>query len=97
MTPPRSVAYLWLTVAPAALESVCLAMAAHDETPFVAAISGPANIVASVTCRDLDELYRYATDKVGPIEGVQRLEISPVLRRLKQGGTLMDGDRLAVR
>ena len=88
-------AYLWLTVAPARLEATCAAIATHDETPFVAALSGPSNVVASVTCRDLDELYRYVTDKIGAIEGIAALEISPVLRRLKQAGTLVDGDRLA--
>jgi DNA-binding Lrp family transcriptional regulator len=90
-------AYLWLTVLPASLEPVCAALAKHAETPFVAALTGPSNVVATVTCRDLDELYRYVTEKVGPIDGVRRLEISPVLRRLKQAGTLVDGDRLAVR
>jgi DNA-binding Lrp family transcriptional regulator len=89
-------AYLWLTVPPAALESTCAAMATHVEVPYVAVVSGTANIVASVTCRDLDHLYTYITSRVGAIEGVQGLEISPVLRRLKQAGTMLDGDRLAV-
>jgi DNA-binding Lrp family transcriptional regulator len=88
-------AYLWLTVAPAHLEATCTALAEHDEAPFVAALSGPSNVVASVTCRDLDELYQYVTAKVGAIDGVQNMEISPVLRRLKQAGALVDGDRLA--
>ena len=47
--------------------------------------------------RNLGELYHYVTDKLGAVDGVQQLEISPVLRLLKQAGTLMDGDRLAVR
>jgi DNA-binding Lrp family transcriptional regulator len=89
-------AYLWLTVPPAALESTCTAIATHVEAPFVAAVSGTANIVASVTCRDLDHLYRYVTTRIGAIDGVQGLEVSPVLRRMKQAGTLLDGDRLAV-
>ncbi len=48
-----------------------------------------------MTCRSLDDLYRYVTESVGPIEGVQALEVSPILRRIKQAGTLVDGDRLA--
>ena len=88
-------AYLWLTVPPARVDAVCTALSQHDETPFVAAISGRANVVASVTCRSLDELYRYLTERVGTIEGVQSFEVSPVLRRLKQAGTFVDGDRLA--
>jgi DNA-binding Lrp family transcriptional regulator len=88
-------AYIWLTVPPAQLESACLAMASHPETPFVAAVSGRANVVASVTCRNLDHLYTYVTTRVGAVEGVQSIEISPVLRRLKQAGAMVDGDRLA--
>lgn len=88
-------AYLWLTVTPAHLESVGSALAQHDEVPFAAAISGPANLVASVTCRSLDHLYGYVTTKIAAIQGVQSLEISPVLRRIKQAGALMAGDRLA--
>jgi DNA-binding Lrp family transcriptional regulator len=89
-------AYLWLTVPPAALESTCAAMAKHVEVPYVAVVSGTANIVASITCRDVDHLYGYITSRIGAIDGVQGLEISPVLRRLKQAGTMLDGDRLAV-
>jgi hypothetical protein len=33
--------------------------------------------------------------KIGAVAGVRQLEISPVLRRVKQAGTLMDGLRLA--
>ena len=88
-------AYLWLTVTPARLESVGLALAQHDEVPFAAAVSGPANLVATVACQSLDHLYSYVTTKIAAIDGVQTLEISPVLRRLKQAGALMDGDRLA--
>lgn len=88
-------AYLWLTVTPARLESVGVALAEHDEVPFAAAVSGPANLVASVACRSLDHLYRYITTKIAAIDGVQTLEVSPVLRRIKQAGALMEGDRLA--
>jgi DNA-binding Lrp family transcriptional regulator len=88
-------AYLWLTVSPSRLHDTCAALSAHPETPFVAAISGRANIVASVTCRSLSDLYRYVTERVGPLDGVQSFEVSPILRRLKQAGTLVDGDRLA--
>lgn len=88
-------AYLWLTAPPARLEAVCLALAEHREAAFVAATSGRANVLASVTCRSLDDLYRYVTEKIGAVDGVQSCEVSPVLRRLKQAGTFMDGDRLA--
>jgi DNA-binding Lrp family transcriptional regulator len=89
-------AYVWLTVAPAHLDAACRALSAHGETPFVAAITGQQNVMASLTLRDLDALYTYVTERIGAIEGVQAVEVSPVLRRIKQAGTMMDGDRLAV-
>ena len=89
-------AYLWLTVAPAELDAACRTLATHAEAPFVAAVSGQANVVVSVTCRNLDELYRYTTDRLGVIAGVQAIEVAPMLRKLKQAGALVDGDRLAV-
>jgi DNA-binding Lrp family transcriptional regulator len=88
-------AYLWLSVAPAQLQATGIALAEHPEVPFAAAISGPANLVASVTCRSLADLYAYVTSKLGALAGVQSLEISPVLRRIKQAGALVEGDRLA--
>jgi DNA-binding Lrp family transcriptional regulator len=88
-------AYVWLTVAPAHLDSACAALSRHPQAPFVAAISGRANVVVSVTCRNLDELYAYATDQLGSIDGVHAIEIAPVLRRLKQAGAMVSGDRLS--
>jgi DNA-binding Lrp family transcriptional regulator len=87
-------AYLWLSVPPADLDRTCHTLAQHPEAPFVAAISGRANVLVSVTCRSLDDLYRYVTERIGAIQGVQAIEVSPVLRRLKQAGTLVEGDRL---
>ena len=63
--------------------------------PFAAAITGSANLVASVVCRDSEALYEYVTTKISAAAGVRQLEISPVLSRIKQAGSLMDGPRLA--
>jgi DNA-binding Lrp family transcriptional regulator len=91
-----SSAYLWLTVEPARLTAVGEQIAAHPEVPFVSAITGTANLIAAVLCRDTQALYRYVTTKISAAEGVRQLEISPMLRRVKQGGTRMAGQRLAV-
>jgi DNA-binding Lrp family transcriptional regulator len=61
---------------------------------FAAAISGPSNLMASVSCRDLDQLYRFATSSVGVIDGIQAVEISPVLRHVKQAGAIVSRGRL---
>jgi DNA-binding Lrp family transcriptional regulator len=88
-------AYLWLTVEPSRLASVRDLIAQHPEVPFASAITGAANLVAAVICRDTESLYRYVTTKIGAVTGVRQLEISPVLRRVKQAGTWMEGPRLA--
>jgi DNA-binding Lrp family transcriptional regulator len=89
-------AYLWLTVEPGSLDAVGEQLAGHSEVAFAAAVSGSANLAASILCRDLEDLYRYVTTKVSAAAGVRQLEISPVLRRTKQAGTQMAGQRLAV-
>jgi len=79
---------------PPHLDAVGREVAEHEETAFVAAISGTANLCVSLVCRDGDDLYGYVTAKLGAIEGIGHVEISPVLRRVKQAGTIMDGIRL---
>ncbi len=63
--------------------------------PFAAAITGSANLITSVICRDSEALYEYVTTKLSAVAGVRQLEISPVLSRVKQAGALMDGQHLA--
>jgi DNA-binding Lrp family transcriptional regulator len=90
----NALANLWLTVTPSELENAGNALSREQEVAFAAAISGPHNLTAAVTCRDLDALYRFITTKVGAIAGVQSMEVSPVLRHVKQAGALVAGDRL---
>jgi DNA-binding Lrp family transcriptional regulator len=88
-------AYLWLTVEPASLAEVGELLARHSEVAFAAAVSGSANLAASILCRDVEDLYRYVITKISATAGVRQLEISPVLRRTKQAGSQMAGPRLA--
>jgi DNA-binding Lrp family transcriptional regulator len=86
-------ALLWLGVAPAAIASVGEALARAPETAYTAVLTGPANLVVAVVCRDTAHLYRFLTEQVGSLP-VHTLETSTVLRRIKQAGSLMDGPRL---
>ncbi|ANP50222.1 DNA-binding Lrp family transcriptional regulator [Streptomyces griseochromogenes] len=79
----RARALLWLSVRPADLEEVGLALADHDELAFVAATTGPTNLVAQALCRDPADLHRYLTRRLGALRAVRTLETSPVLRTLK--------------
>jgi len=90
----NTTAFLWLTVPPGELEATAQALARHAETGFAAAMTGNANLMLAVTCRDTDALYRYVTTKVGALAAVQHVEVVPVLRRVKQGGTLVINGRL---
>jgi DNA-binding Lrp family transcriptional regulator len=88
-------ATLWLSVRPADLDAVGRTIAEFDEVPFAAAITGQSNLVAAVTCDDLDGLHRFVTTKLAAIDAISSYELSPVLRRVKQAGAMIDGDRLA--
>ncbi|MEV0150969.1 Lrp/AsnC ligand binding domain-containing protein [Nonomuraea sp. NPDC050733] len=56
---------------------------------MAAAITGPSNLMAGVTCRDTQGLYRYLTERVAPLEGVREVETSPVIRTVKRVGTVL--------
>ncbi|MFJ4918820.1 Lrp/AsnC family transcriptional regulator [Streptomyces sp. NPDC088725] len=77
-------AVLWITAAPSALATVGQALAAHPEVAFASATSGGSNLVAVVVCRDTASVYRYLSEGVGGLEGVQHVECAPVLRTVKQ-------------
>jgi DNA-binding Lrp family transcriptional regulator len=87
-------ANLWLRVHPSAVKEVGRALAREPGIAFAAAVSGPSNVHAVAHCRDLDELFEFTSDRVGSLAGLQSMEVSPVLRHLKQAGTLLFGDRL---
>ncbi|UOZ03428.1 Lrp/AsnC family transcriptional regulator [Amycolatopsis sp. WQ 127309] len=91
-----AVAYLWLTVTPSDLDETGKELSLQPETTFTAAVTGMANLLVTVTCRDLDALYTFVTTKVGTLSGVRQVEVVPVLHRLKQAGTRVRDGRLVV-
>lgn len=88
-------ANLWLRVHPSAVKDVGRTLARKPEIAFAAAVSGPYNVHAVAHCRDLDELFEFTSDRIGSLPGLQSMEVSPLLRHVKQAGTLLSGDRLA--
>jgi len=86
-------ALLWLSVEPADLDRVGEALARAPESAYTAVLTGPANLVVAVVARDNADLYRFITDRVGRLP-VRSMETSPVLRRVKQAGSRLDGPRL---
>ncbi|WP_369392629.1 Lrp/AsnC family transcriptional regulator [Streptomyces sp. CG1] len=85
----RTRALLWLSVRPAQLEQVALALAGHDELAFVAATTGRTNLVAQALCRDPADLHRYLTRRLGSLREIDALETSPVLRTLKAASPVL--------
>ncbi|SDT47888.1 DNA-binding transcriptional regulator, Lrp family [Actinoplanes derwentensis] len=79
---------LWLTVAPAHLAAVGQALTEHEEVVFAAATTGATNLVAIVVCRDMAAFYRYLTERVSGLDGVDRVESAPLLRHVKQLGSV---------
>jgi len=84
----RSRAILWVSVAPSALMAVGAALTDYREVPFVAATTGPTNLVASVACHDDVALFEFLTREIAGLEGVSHLETSPVIRSIKMHTTL---------
>jgi len=83
-----------MTVVPGRLHDVGRRVGGMAETAHVAALSGPSNLTASVVCRDTAELYRFVTDGLGALPGIERTEVSPTMRRVKQASLVMEGRRL---
>jgi DNA-binding Lrp family transcriptional regulator len=90
-----SMSYVWITVAPRDLASTGAALNAHDEVAFCAAVTGTANIIVSVVCRDSADLYRYVTTRIGALDSIREIETSPILRRIKLAGTIVTATGLA--
>jgi DNA-binding Lrp family transcriptional regulator len=80
----HALANLWITAAPADLAAVGARLADHTEVSHVAAMTGSANVMAAVRCRDAAELYRYLTTKMAAVDGIRTVETVPQLTRVKQ-------------
>ncbi|MEV4336445.1 Lrp/AsnC family transcriptional regulator [Streptomyces sp. NPDC049590] len=80
---PKS-AILWITTSPGALDSVGRTLAGHDEIAFAAATAGPSHLVVTAVVRDTAALYAYLSGPLGHLDGVQHVEATPFLRRVKQ-------------
>ncbi|WP_433758840.1 Lrp/AsnC family transcriptional regulator [Nocardia sp. CA-135398] len=76
-------ALLWMSVAPSQLDRVATALAEHEELAFVAATTGPTNLVAQALCSDPEALHGYLTQRLGAFDAIHNLETTPVLATVK--------------
>lgn len=77
-------ARLWMSVKPSALAETGRELRNHPEVYFAAATTGPRNLVASIATTTTGELYRYLTERIGSLDGVNDVETAPILRTLKR-------------
>jgi DNA-binding Lrp family transcriptional regulator len=76
-------ALLWMSVAPAHLDHVATTLAAHDDLAFVAATTGPTNLLAQALCPDPEALHHFLTRRLGQLTAITAIETAPILRTLK--------------
>ncbi|MEV6302593.1 AsnC family transcriptional regulator [Actinoplanes sp. NPDC051861] len=84
----RAAVLLWLSVAPSRVAAVGELLRGHDEVVFAAATTGPTNVQVTAVCPDMPAFYRYLTERIGTLEGVERIESAPVLKHVKQLGAV---------
>jgi len=85
----RTGAWLWMSVEPSQLAAVGAAVAKHPEVTFAAATTGPTNLTVNIICRDNPALYVYLTERVAALPAIQKVETAPIIRTLKQSGTVL--------
>jgi DNA-binding Lrp family transcriptional regulator len=90
-------ATLFLEVTPSRVPGVGALLAAHQQTAFVAAVGGSANMIAAIRCRDVAEIYEYVTATLGRVSGVEHVEVSTVARTIKHARSVTAENRLTTR
>ncbi|WP_308407456.1 Lrp/AsnC family transcriptional regulator [Streptomyces olivochromogenes] len=81
-------ALLWIAVRPGALRETAQTLSFHPQVRFCAATTGPANLVVALAATDLDALYTFLTDAVGPLEGITAIDTTPLLATVKRTGLI---------
>ncbi|MGW7008101.1 Lrp/AsnC family transcriptional regulator [Streptomyces sp. NPDC054933] len=81
-------ALLWMAVAPAQLDHVATTLSQHAELAYVAATTGPTNLLAHALCPTPAALHNYLTRRLGALPSIHTLETAPVLRTVKAAGPL---------
>ncbi|MEU5643957.1 Lrp/AsnC ligand binding domain-containing protein [Streptomyces milbemycinicus] len=59
-------------------------MATDPETAFVGMTTGAHNLLAIAVCRDAEALHTYLVDRVGSLEGVDRMETAMITAYAKR-------------
>ena len=84
----RTEALIWMHVEPTHLETVGLRLARQPQVRFVAATTGPTNLLVAVATADRRALYTYLTESLGPVSGISAPDVSPILMTMKRTGLI---------
>jgi len=89
-------ALLWITVQPGALEETAQTLSAHPHVRFTAATTGPGNLLVALAAADLNALYTFLIDVVGPLNQIATIETTPLLATIKRTGLIRTPNTTAV-
>ncbi|MFJ9369858.1 Lrp/AsnC family transcriptional regulator [Nocardia sp. NPDC101769] len=79
-------ALLWISVRPSALETTAETLADHPHVRFVAATTGPANLLVALATTDLAGIYTFLTTTLGALSGITAIDTTPILATAKRTG-----------
>ncbi|GHF66170.1 DNA-binding Lrp family transcriptional regulator [Amycolatopsis bartoniae] len=75
---------LWLSILPSELDKAGQQLAAHPATKYLSATTGRFNVAGQIVLRHYGELYRYTTDVVGALPGLQAADVTLQVNTLKR-------------
>ena len=81
-------AMVFLSVLPSELFAAAEQLIRHPPVNFAAAVTGPVNLIASISCADARALYEYLGGPIGRLPGITGYETAPSVRVLKRHGQL---------
>lgn len=84
-------ALLWMSVAPARLETIADQLSRYPQVRLVAATTGAHNLLVAVAVADLAALYCFLTETIGDLEYITAMEVTPTLTGLKRAGQIRPG------
>ncbi|MEV5176769.1 Lrp/AsnC family transcriptional regulator [Streptomyces flaveolus] len=87
----RTEALLWITVAPGGLEETGQQLSRHPQVRFASATTGAANLLVAAAATDLNALYHFLSDTIGPLGHITTLEVTPILTGVKRTGLVRPG------
>jgi DNA-binding Lrp family transcriptional regulator len=79
-------AMLWMSAGPSVVEAASRRVADAPETSEAAVVSGPANVMATITGATPEALHAMVVRELGDLGAVSQAELVPVARRVKEGG-----------